>query len=45
MKMAILIYVACGSTEMVEDPLDGKRNTVCRECGAALIERRLPRSV
>jgi hypothetical protein len=45
MKMAILTCVACDSTEKVEDNLDGKRNRVCKGCGGALIERRLPGSV
>jgi hypothetical protein len=30
---------------MVEDNLDGKRNRVCKRCGAALIDRRLSGSV
>jgi len=44
MKKAILTCVGCGSTEMVDDSLDEKRNRVCKGCGAALIERRSPGS-
>lgn len=44
LKQVTLTYVGCGATVKVDDSAESIRNQTCKNCGSALIERRLPGS-
>jgi predicted RNA-binding Zn-ribbon protein involved in translation (DUF1610 family) len=43
-KQVTLTCVGCGATVTVDDSAESIRNQTCKNCGSALIERRLPGS-